>query len=230
MRQHHNRLPIAVLLAGLVPAIITCEEASQASDAAKLEALVTAHYEDIPAFSQALERLVLHLSGTPQPGVNITPTATGGFGSVSVDTDGDGTLESTIVGSLTFNNPSIGIAGGATIDITEIAETAVDITSGLIFYDVDVMQFTDATASIPSEGSRPAITASEGTLFLDLSNPPSTRARPIGTGSLRASWPYASGFVAFTLGSISGFADIYTDESGQIGIFVYGEDFEFTIP
>ncbi len=73
-----------------------------------------------PAFTDAIDRLVATIGGSPQPGVSISPTASGYEGTVEVDLDGDGSFDTTVGGSLALNVPSMGLAGGATLLVSQV--------------------------------------------------------------------------------------------------------------
>jgi len=76
---------------------------------------------NIPGFQQALQRLALAANGNPQTGVTITPISGGIQAAVGVDVNGDGSLETTISGTLIFLNQAQGLAGGADATITGVS-------------------------------------------------------------------------------------------------------------
>jgi hypothetical protein len=75
---------------------------------------------NIAGFQQSLQRLVLAANGSGQTGVTLTPINGGFQAAVGVDVNGDGSLETTIAGTLIFLNESAGLAGGANVAITGI--------------------------------------------------------------------------------------------------------------
>lgn len=85
---------------------------------------------NLAGFAESLERFTLAAQGIPQDGVTLTPTETGINGSVGVDVNGDGSLETDVNGSVVFNNPSAGFAEGGTFTLTSIAGGAPQTASG----------------------------------------------------------------------------------------------------
>src|SRR5438132_9968518 len=62
--------------------------------------LSDAFQNNLDGFSNAIQRLVLAASGQSQTGVTITPITGGVQGSVGVDVDGNGSLETSVNGRL----------------------------------------------------------------------------------------------------------------------------------
>lgn len=88
-----------------------------------------------PAFTDAIDRLITTINGSPQPGVNIAPTGDGYSGTVAVDLDGNGSFDTSVSGTLTFNDPGAGLAGGAILGIsavegltTVVGQAAIGVT------------------------------------------------------------------------------------------------------
>jgi hypothetical protein len=92
--------------------------------------LEEAFTNNLAGFSNAIQRLVLAASGQTQNGVTITPITGGVQGSVGVDVNGDGSLETSVQGRLLFINPSQGLAGGANFTLTGITGGAPQTASG----------------------------------------------------------------------------------------------------
>lgn len=125
MRYGRMSLTLAGLLAVGVLTLGSCAsdtpEAQGNLDGAELETYLRTNIATHgTVVIDAMDRVFQTVSGNPQSGVNIVPSATGGSGSVGMDFDGDGSNETTANGTLTFNNPQLGIAGGATIALTSI--------------------------------------------------------------------------------------------------------------
>ena len=76
---------------------------------------------NLAGFGNGLHRLLLAATGTPQTGVTLTPITGGVQGSVGVDVDGNGSLETTVNGKLIYVNPSVGISAGANLTVTGIS-------------------------------------------------------------------------------------------------------------
>lgn len=92
--------------------------------------LTEAFSNNLAGFSNAIQRLVLAVNGQPQTGVTLTPI-TGGFqGSVGVDVNGDGSLETTVAGQLVYINTSQGLAGGANFTLNGVTGGAPQTASG----------------------------------------------------------------------------------------------------
>jgi hypothetical protein len=92
--------------------------------------LEEAFTNNLAGFSNAIQRLVLAATGQPQNGVTLTPITGGVQGSLGVDVDGDGSLETQVQGRLIFINPSQGLAGGANFTLTGIVAGAPQTASG----------------------------------------------------------------------------------------------------
>lgn len=92
--------------------------------------LEDAFTNNLAGFSNAIQRLVLAASGQAQNGVTLTPITGGVQGSLGVDVDGNGDLETQVQGRLIYVNPSVGFAGGANFTLTGIAGGAPQTASG----------------------------------------------------------------------------------------------------
>lgn len=85
---------------------------------------------NLAGFAESLERLLAAAAGNPQDGVTFNPTANGATGSVAVDVNGDGSLETSVNGTLTYLDPGVGLAGGAVLVINGITGGAPQTASG----------------------------------------------------------------------------------------------------
>jgi len=85
---------------------------------------------NINGFSNAIHRLLLAATGQAQTGVTLTPITGGVQGSVGVDVDGNGSLETSVNGKLIYLNPATGIAGGANFTLTGITGGAPQTATG----------------------------------------------------------------------------------------------------
>lgn len=92
--------------------------------------LEEAFTNNLAGFSNAIQRLLLAANGQSQTGVTLTPIAGGVQGSLGVDVDGDGALETQVQGRLIFINQSQGLAGGANFTLTGITGGAPETASG----------------------------------------------------------------------------------------------------
>lgn len=92
--------------------------------------LEEAFTNNLAGFSNAIQRVVLAASGVPQNGVTLTPIAGGVQGSLGVDVDGNGDLETQVQGRLIFINQAQGLAGGANFTLTGITGGAPQTASG----------------------------------------------------------------------------------------------------
>lgn len=73
-----------------------------------------------PGFTDAIDRLITTINGSPQPGVAITPTSGGYAGTVEVDLDGNGSFDTSVSGTLVLNDPPSGLVGGAVLSVTGV--------------------------------------------------------------------------------------------------------------
>lgn len=229
MRAREIRLPVALLLAALTPAVLTCkdESSSENVDPATVEAFLQNRFGNVPNLADALERVILTIGDplNPQPGVSITVTPTGGTGSVQVDVDGDGTSETTANGTLTFFSPSLGFAGGALLEITGITGRPVQVhmTSSVFPTSPTAVRFTAVDASFQSAGNRPEVDVTEGDVLVDVGS-------ASALASARSSAAVVQGYVEFNVGSLFAVMLFEDDGAGGLLIRVIGEDFEFTVP
>lgn len=92
--------------------------------------LEEAFTNNLAGFSNAIQRLVLAASGQAQTGVTLTPITGGVQGSLGVDVDGNGDLETQVQGRLIYVNPSAGLSGGANFTLTGIVGGAPQTASG----------------------------------------------------------------------------------------------------
>jgi hypothetical protein len=185
-------------------------------DAAAMEDFLTANFANVPNIIEALERLVETASGSPQPGVTIIPTATGVQGTLAIDLDGDGTRERTVAGSITFNNPQLGVAGGGTLVISGITGGSAQIGANtqVRLIGSSIIEFGPGSGFFRTAGGTQV--ALPEMLF---------------TVQQGASAPVILGYMDFDGGNTSG--TMLFESGGTAGWFirVTGGDFpEFTVP
>jgi hypothetical protein len=92
--------------------------------------LEEAFTNNLAGFSAAIQRLVLAASGQAQTGVTLTPITGGVQGTLGVDVNGDGSLETQVAGRLIFINQAQGLSGGANFTLTGITGGAPQTASG----------------------------------------------------------------------------------------------------
>ena len=181
---------------------------------ATIEALLLGKVDDIPGFSEALRRTLLHLGGNPQPGVDIVPTATGADFVIGVDKDGDGFYEGDVVGSFTWNDPMVGLAAGGVVQITNLTGNVVQMTTSVTVAGPTQALFDNIVANVPREGDRPQVTVSAGAITVDASTTP----------------PALTGFTDFRVGDVPATMMLADDGSGNQTIVVQGNGFTITVP
>lgn len=170
----------------------------------------------IPQITDAMGRVLATLNGTPQNGVTFT-TVTGGVeGTVGVDLDGNGSLETSVTARVILNNPSVGIAGGAVLTITAINAAS---TGG------------NASASLTMVGNN--VTLSNGAATLFPTNGP-TQINVVNanlTVSPTLNNPSIAGSANFASAGTTGTMFFEPDGSGGFRIRVTSPDFDtFTVP
>jgi hypothetical protein len=125
------RLALGAALALAMGCSSTTDDGGGGGDAEDFETqLGEAFTNNLAGFAESLERLLAAVAGNPQDGVTITPTANGATASVGVDVNGDGSLETSVNGSITYLNPEAGFAGGATLVISSITGGAPQTANG----------------------------------------------------------------------------------------------------
>lgn len=174
-------------------------------------------YNNTPELADALNRLILTINGTPQPGVTVVPDAAGGYGSVGIDGDGDGVFEETISGRVNFNDPSVGFAGGGVLIINDIqgaAVTSVDVNTQFTVLGPASVYFGPGTGSFSNDDN----------IAVDVPSLNVSVAQTLGQ-------PVVQGVANFTVAGSSGTATFEEVEGGGWRIVVTSEDFDgFTIP
>jgi hypothetical protein len=170
-----------------------------------------------PGFTDAIDRLITTINGSPQPGVDITPNLSGYSGTVDVDLDGDGTYDTSVSGALVLTNPSAGLVGGAT----------------LVVDDVEGLTTAQGSASVGVTGPASAFIAGgnfTGTRTgtnpeLDLSISSANIGLDVSSGNL-----VVSGTTGFFYNGISGDME-FVPVAGGFEIDVSGDGFDpFTVP
>ncbi len=104
---------------------------NNSADAADFkQQLSEAFGNNLTGFSNAIHRLLLAATGQPQTGVTLTQITGGVQGTVGVDVDGNGSLETSVAGKLIYLNPATGLAGGANFTLTGITGGAPQTATG----------------------------------------------------------------------------------------------------
>jgi len=203
---------------------------------AELEAYLLANITAGPVIIDAYDRLYKAILGVPQPGVTIVPNASGGTASVGLDFDGDGSMETTASGSVTFLDPQVGFAGGATVAITGITGSSVNgQASAIVVPSGATSVFISAESPVAPSG-----TFSDGTTTTELhaigvGMEFGAASSLVGSNSLKLAG-YLSGQLHFHVlqGSTKIEADAFflPDGSGGFSTQIVDEagGFEFTIP
>ena len=171
-----------------------------------LEQLLQDTFSDIPVMGEAFIRLSLALDGNPQPGVTLNPITNGFQGSVSLDFDGNGSMEATVHGTVILIDPNVGIAGGATLTITSIDGAATDGTLSVVVvpFSATGLAFGPGSGEFDPPGSGNIVTIDQIFLTADLSSPT----------------PVLDGFGSFAIEDESGDITVRDDGNGGIEITV----------
>lgn len=187
-----------------------------AIDPVVTQAYLQRNLAKIPRITDAMGRVLLTLNGTPQDGVTFTSVTGGVEGTVGIDLDGNGSLETSVNARVILNNPSVGIAGGAVLTITAITAAS---TGG------------NASASLTLVGNN--VTLSNGVATLFPTNGPTqinvVNANLTVTPTLNN--PSIVGSANFASASTTGTMFFENDGSGGFRIRVTSPDFAtFTVP
>lgn len=196
----------------------TGDDGGNGGDAEDFEVqLSEAFTNNLAGFAESLERLNLALSGVPQEGVTITEFTGGASASVGVDVNGDGSLETSINGTLMFVNPQQGFAGGATLEITSISGGAPQDAHGsgtIVPTGPASVAITNGNFETHTETRGNDLTITNANLQVDASG----------------SQIHATGTAQFDFNSLFGTLTFLNNQNGY-GIRVSGEGFEtFTVP
>lgn len=173
------------------------------------------NFTKIPRITDALVRILAAVNGQPQSGVTFTPITGGVQGTVGVDLDNNGSMETTVNARVNFNNAQNLNAGGV---LTVTAINAGSTTG-------------TASANLTVQGSTVQFTSGQATLFptngpsqIDVSNGNIT-----ATASLTN--PVLLGSVDFGAGNTSGTTFFESNGTGGFRIRVTSPDFAtFTVP
>lgn len=170
-----------------------------------------------PGFTDAIDRLITTINGSPRPGVNITPNLSGYSGTVEVDLDGDGTFDTSVSGALILNNPSAGLAGGATLTVDDVEGLTTAQGSAAV-------GVTGPTSAFISGGNFSGTrTGTNPELDVDISD--ANLGLDVSTGNL-----VVSGTTGFFYNGIAGDME-FVPVAGGFEIDVSGDGFDpFTVP
>jgi hypothetical protein len=206
--------------AGLVLVALGCKDNNDnnSGSADDLHQQLEDSFENVANFSEALQRVLLTLQGTPQAGVTFNQTSTGATGTVDVDVDGDGNRETSVNATLTYLNPQLGITGGASLHLNGITGGAPQTATA----DATVtptgpasIQLTNGTASFHTQTRGNDLEVTGANLAADASN-----------GHL-----VITGTADFSFNGLAGNAVFEPDGQGSFRIRVSGDGFStFTVP
>lgn len=186
-------------------------------DPVKFQSYVARNYSKIPILFEALSRIVTAANGGTAAGVTFSNIAGGVQGTVGVDLDQNGSMESSINAKLIYNNPAVGLSSGATFTVTNINTPYVSGTSTSTVTESgngSQINFTSGTADLtPNYG--PHITVPSASLTV--------------TPSLQS--PSLIGHVDFSAGTSTGTLFFESNGAGGWRIRAVGADFTtFTVP
>jgi len=181
------------------------------------QAYLQRNFTKIPRITDALGRVLLTLNGSPQNGVTFTPITGGVEGTVGVDLDGNGSLETTVDARVILNNPAAGIAGGGVLTVTAIhaASTGGNATANVTLVGSSTVTLSNGNGTLfPTQGpSQIAIANANLTVTPTLNN------------------PSIVGSAAFASSGTTGTAFFENNGSGGFQIRVTSPDFAtFTVP
>jgi hypothetical protein len=206
--------------AGLVLAALACSDnnSNNSGSADDLHQQLEDSFDNVANFTEALQRVLLTLQGTPQPGVNFTETNTGVTGTVDVDVDGNGQRETTVSAVLTYLNPQVGITGGATLHVNSItggAPQTATVDATVNPTGPTSIQLTNGSGSFLTQTRGNDLTVTSANLAVDGSN-----------GHL-----VVTGTADFSFNDLVGIATFESDGQGSFRIRVSGDGFAtFTVP
>jgi hypothetical protein len=139
------------------------------------QAYLQRNFTKIPRITEAMGRVLLTLNGTPQNGVTFTPITGGVQGTVGVDLDGNGSLETTVDARVILNNPAQGIAGGGVLTVTAInaASTGGNATANITLVGTSTVTLSNGSATLfPTQGpSQITVANANLTVTPTLNNP-----------------------------------------------------------
>lgn len=149
--------PVSAAAAVLVLGIAGCLSSGSNTtttdtlDPAALRGYLERNFAKIPVLTEAMGRIVTAASGGSATGVAFTSIPGGVQGTVTVDLDGNGSMESSIDAKLMYNDESMGMAGGATFTVTRINAPYVSGTSVanvMVTGNGSQVSFTSGTADL----------------------------------------------------------------------------------
>ncbi len=188
-----------------------------AIDPVVTEAYLQRNFTKIPRITEAMARVLLTLNGNPQNGVTFVPITGGVQGTVGVDLDGNGSLETTVDARVILNNPQAGIAGGGVLTITAINAGS---TTGT------------ASANLAVQGSNTVVLSGGSATLFPTHGPSSivvSNANLTATATLTN--PLILGSADFASSATTGTAFFENNGSGGFQIRVTSPDFaSFTVP
>jgi hypothetical protein len=214
--------PARLLAALLVLSGAACTTEPNDGDEDDIDPEVTQDYLErnfskIPRITEALVRIIATVNGNPQAGVTFVEITNGVQGTVGVDLDNNGSMETTVNATVIFTNPSQGLAGGGHLTVTAInaASTTGTASADIQLQGSSTVVFTDGEATLlPTEGPS-EIEVSNGNIN--------------ATASLTS--PLLIGSADFAAGSTSGTAFFESNGAGGFRIRITSPDFEtFTVP
>lgn len=209
---------MAALALALALSIANCSDEGSGNNGVftpeDMEDALEGSFGNIPKIGDALERIILTLQGTPQPGVTVTPITDGVQGSVGIDLDGNGSMETTVNGSLIFFDPNVGIDAGATAYITGITGANIDGELQVAITPLSPTDFNFGPGFGSFEGENIEFNVPQIAVTADVSG----------------AAPVLDGFATFAVESEPGTMFFEDDQQGGFQLrVVFGGD-EFTVP
>lgn len=219
--QHARTVVSTAMVLAIVSAIGGCSSGGNSNNGDPTDfhgQLSDALLNNLSGFGTALKRLALAVNGTAQTGVTLTDITNGVQGTVGVDVDGDGAMETSVAGKLVYLNAGQGLAGGANFTLTGITGGAPQTASG----SATVTQTGPAVLTI----SNGAFTTHTDTRGNNLSvSQASISADASGTDLV------LTGTAHFTFNALTGTLTFQPDGQGSFRIQVSGSGFTtFTVP
>lgn len=181
------------------------------------EAYLQRNFQKVPRITEALTRILATINGNPQPGVTFTPVTGGVQGTVGLDLDNNGSMETSINATVILNNPQLGIAGGAVLTVTALNAASATGT-GQVSVDLvnsNTVAFSNGGALLYPTNGPESISLSSANLVVT-----------VGAGT-----PSITGSANFAGGGKSGTVYFEPEGSGGFRMRVTSPDFDtFIVP
>lgn len=159
---------------------------------------------------EAAQRLLLAIDGNQVPGVTLMPNGNRVDGTIGMDFDYNGSLETEVVGNVQFPNANMSFDDGAQVTISGVTGSRVDGSMSATATTVGASTVAiDGTGSFQGDSDDPV------DLDLDLSVTPAV-GLVLGTVDIDA-------------GDLTATAFYEDNGSGGFRVRIVGDDFEFTV-